>query len=309
MCGREWPEPSSCLQTLLCCQDGPDPHCACWCVEENDPSHLAAFRPYSAVRMDLILTVLADVWKRMTRAILLPSDPTLLSGWTWSSLCLLMCGREWPEPSCCLQTLLCCQDGPDPHCACWCVEENDPSHLAAFRPYSAVRMDLILTVLADVWKRINPSHLAAFRPYSAVRMDLILTVLADVWKRMTRAILLPSDPTLLSGWTWSSLCLLMGFFTTIGPGVLSCVSMLDIISRSFRLYMVDHFDLISVFFSLRLSYCQWELLKLFLTTACSEPYTCIPVSVCLTSFQGHLGSDPTHVPTHPALAEARVKVP
>ena len=179
MCGREWPEPSCCLQTLLCCQDGPDPHCACWCVEENDPSHLAAFRPYSAVRMDLILTVLADVWKRMTRAILLPSDPTLLSGWTWSSLCLLMCGREWPEPSCCLQTLLCCQDGPDPHCACWCVEENDPSHLAAFRPYSAVRMDLILTVLADVWKR------------------------------MTRAILLPSDPTLLSGWTWSSLCLLM----------------------------------------------------------------------------------------------------
>ena len=44
----------------------------------------------------------------------------------------------------------CCHPLFDTVAAEWeCVEENDPSHPAAFRPYSTVRMDLILTVLAD----------------------------------------------------------------------------------------------------------------------------------------------------------------
>ena len=44
----------------------------------------------------------------------------------------------------------CCHPLFDTVAAEWeCVEENDSSHLAAFGPYSTVRMDLILTVLAD----------------------------------------------------------------------------------------------------------------------------------------------------------------
>ena len=250
-----------------CCHPLFDTVAAEWeCVEENDPSHPAAFRPYSAVRMRMcgrewpepsccLQTLLCcqdeNVWKRMTRAILLPSDPTLLSGWEcveendpshpaafrpYSAVRMRMCGREWPEPSCCLQTLLCCQDEnvwkrmtraillpSDPTLLSgWeCVEENDPSHPAAFRPYSAVRMRMC----GREWP--EPS---------CCLQTLLCCQDENVWKRMTRAILLPSDPTLLpsdptllpsdptllSGRTWSSLCLLMAFFTTVGPGVLSC---------------------------------------------------------------------------------------
>ena len=48
-----------------------------------------------------------------------------------SSSRMRMCGREWLEPSCCLRTLLYCQDGLDPHCACW-WDSSPPSAQVCF---------------------------------------------------------------------------------------------------------------------------------------------------------------------------------
>ena len=177
----------------------------------------------------------------------------------------------------------CCHPLFDTVAAEWeCVEENDSSHLAAFGPYSAVRMDLILTVLADGILYHRRTRCAFMPPPQPSAHPSPPFSPSPHPTSSTRS---------GSGREWGSAPrpshLRYRFIYAFLTHMKHCVMWLLVLVQ---LSMVEHFDLISMFFSLRLLHCQWELLKLFLTTACSEPYTCIPVSVCLTSFQGHLGS-------------------
>ena len=182
-----------------------------------------------------------------------------------------MCGREWLKPSCCLRTLLCCQDGLDPHCACWWASSPPSAQVCSHAPTPTPSPPL-----TPILPKPPPHVLHQIRKWEGLgKCSETLTSRIRIY-----------------------FCLSNSHETLCHVIISACPAV-----RGRTLWFNINF------FSLRLLYCQWELLKLCLTAACSEPDICIPVSVCLISFQGHLGSDPTHVPAHPALAEAWVKVP